>query len=124
LCGLRNETGGREHECTAKQRDREDGDEERSGGPSGTPEDEARQVRPPGTLVMPPATILEGSEDDPLIQVRRWFGCGESGEEADQPRRVAQLSCAPHARPQMLGEAMVFVVRQFTEQVCVDQRAC
>ncbi len=67
--------------------------------------------------------ILEGGQDDALIQIGCWRRRWQAAQQADDAGDLAQFLGARGAGPDVLSEAMIVDVGQLTEQVRVDERA-
>jgi hypothetical protein len=116
------ELGGREHECRSQEGNRHDRHDECPGRAHGAPKDLDAEIRQPGPVLVAPAAIGEGGEDDPFVKVWRRRRLRQSREQAHQPRDAPELCRAGGALPKVAGEETTASLRELVQLIRVDER--
>ncbi len=112
-----------EHEGPAQQRDGHDRDDQGAGGPHRPADDLRAQIRQPGAVLVAPAAILEGGDQDPFVQIGHRARGAQRPQESEDPRAPADLSRAGRAALDVRRQPRGVGRFELVEQERVDQVA-
>jgi hypothetical protein len=92
---VRDDLGCGEHERATQQGHRQDRHDQRTGRPHRPAKDLGAKVGEPRTLRLTAGSIVQGGEQDPLIEVRRRARDGQRAEKPEDARAAADLGVRP-----------------------------
>lgn len=117
------EVGRGQDERATQERDRDDGDHERPGGPDGAPEDLLPEVAEPRPVIVPMGPVRDDRCIDPLIEVRGRRRRRQAAEQRQESRGPADLGRAGRASFDVGREAGSVPLEEVVHEERVDQAA-
>jgi hypothetical protein len=117
------ELRGREHERATQQCYRQDRDDQGPGRAHRATQDLGAKVREPRSLRLTPGSIVQGRQEDALVEVRGGAWDGQGSQETEHPGAAADLGGACGASLDMGRQARGISGEEVIEEEEVDELA-